>query len=514
MLFSSWQFIFAFLPVTLAVFFLIPPQPSWPRKIWLLAASLFFYGYWKVEYIPLLLFSICFNYAIAEIISRHRHHPAARVAIVAGVALNLLLLGYYKYTNFILQALGRVTEHHYGHFDIILPLAISFFTFTQIGYIVDVYRNQSLHYRFLDYALFVVFFPHLIAGPIVRHWEIIPQFAERVLKANLSDLSVGFALFLVGLYKKILLADPLSPYIASVYDAAAHGANVTWFDSWLGTLAFALQLYFDFSGYSDMAIGLARMFGMKFPINFASPYQAASINEFWMRWHITLTRFLREYLYFPLGGNRCGPWRHALNIMITMLLSGLWHGAGWTYVIWGGLHGFCLVIAHQWERLREWRGWRLEYWWYRGASVALTLLVVLFAWVFFRAPDVASARSILASMVGQHGFTMSNTVTNPEKLPGSLWAKAGVHFVAPTIEVESYTRLMQLAVLALVIALFFPNAQQLLARYSPALEETKPRRWFSLRLGWATGLVFGGAFFWVVRSFYVAAPTPFLYFNF
>ncbi len=513
MLFSSWQFIFLFLPVTLAVFFLIPPQPSWPRKIWLLAASLFFYGYWKIEYIPLLLFSICFNYAIAEIITRHRHHPAARVTIVVGVALNLLLLGYYKYTNFILQVLGRVSDHRFEHFDIILPLAISFFTFTQIGYIVDVYRNQSLHYRFLDYALFVVFFPHLIAGPIVRHWEIIPQFAERVLKANIADLSVGFALFLIGLYKKILLADPLSPYIATIYGAAGHGMTITWFDSWLSTLAFALQLYFDFSGYSDMAIGLARMFGMKFPVNFASPYQAASINEFWMRWHITLTRFLREYLYFPLGGNRCSPLRHAMNIMITMLLSGLWHGAGWTYVIWGGLHGGYLVVAHQWERFRKWRGWQLSHWSYHGFSVALTFIAVLFAWVFFRAPTISSAKSVIASMVGAHGLTMNDTITNPQKVPGLWWSKLGVQYVSPAFDAGPYTLVMQLVVLTLVIAFIFPNAQQLLANYSPALEQATPR-WFRLKLGWFTGMVFGGTFFWVVRSFYVAAPTPFLYFNF
>jgi alginate O-acetyltransferase complex protein AlgI len=514
MLFSSWQFIFLFLPAALAVFFLIPPQPSWTRKVWLLAASLFFYGYWKIEYIPLLLFSIGFNYIISEIITRHRHHPAARVAIIVGVSLNLLLLGYYKYTNFILQALGRVSDHHFEHFDIILPLAISFFTFTQIGYIVDVYRNQSLHYRLLDYALFVVFFPHLIAGPIVRHWEIIPQFAERVLKANIADLSVGAALFLIGLYKKVLFADPLSPYVASVYGAAARGVTITWFDSWLGTLAFALQLYFDFSGYSDMAIGLARMFGIKFPINFASPYKAASINEFWMRWHITLTRFLREYLYFPLGGNRCGPWRHALNILITMLLSGLWHGAGWTYVIWGGLHGVYLIISHQWQRFRTWRGWEFDSRACHVFTVALTFLAVLVAWVFFRANTLSAAGSVLGGMAGSHGLTMADTVTDPVKIPGVWWTKLGVRFVSPAFEFQGYTELMKLTVVALVIAWFLPNAQQLLASYSPALEQTTPPRWVRLKLGWLTGLVFGGAFFWVVRSFYVAAPTPFLYFNF
>lgn len=514
MLFSSWQFIFLFLPVSLAVFFLIPAQPAWPRKVWLLLASLFFYGYWKVEYIPLLLFSIGFNYAIAEIITRHRQHRAARVAIVLGVALNLLLLGYYKYTNFILQFFGRVSHHDYGHFDIILPLAISFFTFTQIGYIVDVYRNQSLHYRLLDYALFVVFFPHLIAGPIVRHWEIIPQFAGRILKVNIADMSVGAALFLIGLYKKMLLADPLSGYVDTVYGAAAKGLALTWFDAWLGTLAFAMQIYFDFSGYSDMAIGLARLFGIRFPINFASPYQADTVNEFWKRWHITLTRFLREYLYFPLGGNRCGPWRHALNIMVTMLLSGLWHGAGWTFIIWGGLHGFYMVVAHRWQHLVKRLGWRLDRWWYRGMAVGLTFLMVLFAWVFFRAPTLRVAGSVLSSMAGQHGLTMSQEITNPEKYPGRLWTQLGVRFVPGNIPVESYTRLMQLIVLTLVIALWFPNAQQLLGAYAPALEEPERPGWFRLKLGWGAGLLLGAAFFLVVRSFYVAAPSPFLYFNF
>jgi D-alanyl-lipoteichoic acid acyltransferase DltB (MBOAT superfamily) len=513
MLFSSWQFILLFLPVALAVFFLIPAQPTWPRKIWLLLASLFFYGYWKIEYIPLLLFSICINYTVAEFITRHRHHPAARAAIISGVSLNLLLLGYYKYTNFILHCLGHATRHDYGRFDIILPLAISFFTFTQISYVVDVYRNQSLHYRLLDYALFVVFFPHLIAGPIVRHWEIIPQFAERTLRANLADISTGLALFLVGLYKKMFLADPLSPFVATVYGAAATGAPVTCIDAWLGTLAFALQIYFDFSGYSDMAIGLARLFGIKFPINFDSPYQAASINEFWSRWHITLTRFLREYLYFPLGGNRCGPWRHVLNIMVTMLLSGLWHGAGLTFVIWGGLHGFYLVVAHRWQRFTQARAWRLDSRWYRFLAVSLTFLAVLFAWVFFRAPTIKVAGNVLGSMVGQHGLTMSDAVTNPQKIPGLWWSKLGVHFVPRTYNAE-YTPLVKSLLIMLVIAFCLPNIQQLLTAYAPALEKPARPGWFRIRLSWTSGLLLGGTFFWVVHSFYVAAPSPFLYFNF
>ncbi len=514
MLFSSWQFIFLFLPITVACFFLIPARWPWVRKFWLLGASLFFYGYWKVEYVPLLLFSIAFNYTVAEVITHHRHRPAAKAAVVAGVTLNLLLLGYYKYTNFIVEALGWAIQKPVGHFDIILPLAISFFTFTQIGYLVDVYRDQALHYRLLDYALFVLFFPHLIAGPIVRHWEIIPQFAERTLKVHVADVRLGVALFLIGLYKKVLLADGVAPYVSTVYTAAGQGVILTWFDAWLGTLAFALQIYFDFSGYSDMAIGLARLFGIKFPVNFASPYQAGSINEFWRRWHITLTRFLREYLYFPLGGNRCGAWRHAGNVLLTMLMSGLWHGAGWTFVIWGGLHGTFMVIAHRWQKLRQAQGWNWQGWWYRGLAVGLTFVAVLFTWVFFRAQNLKVAGQVLASMLGLNGLTMTYDAANPNRIPGRWWAHLGVHFVPGNLQVPSYGSLLQWITLMLVIVFFFPNSQKLLQEHVPALEKIDTPGWFRLKLGWGGGLLMGMAFFQVIRSFYAAAPSPFLYFNF
>jgi alginate O-acetyltransferase complex protein AlgI len=454
------------------------------------------------------------NYTAAELINRFRHHRTAKMVFISAIALNLLLLGYYKYTNFIVASLGWVTHRDVGRWDIVLPLAISFFTFTQISYLADVYRNQALHYRFLDYALFVVFFPHLIAGPIVRHWEIIPQFAERRLTMNLADINVGIALFLIGLYKKVLLADPVSNYVAAVYGAAGKGITLTWADAWLSTLAFALQIYFDFSAYSDMAIGLARLFGIKFPINFDSPYQAGSIGEFWTRWHMTLTRFLRDYLYIPLGGNRCGPWRQALNILVTMLLSGLWHGAGWTYVIWGGLHGVYLVVAHRWRKFVEWQGWRLDYLWYRLLSVSVTFLVVFFAWVFFRAPNVDSAMRVMSSMVGRHGLTMTKEWTNRATFAGLCWKKMGGRFVPKTFETGFSKELVVLVFVMMIIALLLPNAQQMLASYAPALEPVKRPGLFRLKLGWGSGLFFGVAFFWVVRTFYVAAPSPFLYFNF
>ena len=318
---------------------------------------------------------------------------------------------------------------------------------------------------------------------------------------------------LIGLYKKIFLADPFSQYVETVFHAAAAGGVVPWFDSWLALICFALQIYFDFSGYSDMAIGLARIFGIRFPINFNSPYQAASINEFWSRWHITLTRFLREYFYFPLGGNRCGAWRHSVNILVTMLLSGLWHGAGWTYVIWGGLHGCYLVISHRWQKFKEKR-WPLDGAWYRRSMKTLTLLAVLVAWVFFRAPNFATAASLLSSMSASHGVTMSMDTTNPARFPGRLFTRCGVRFVPQAFHVESYDWLFKLTAVALAGALLFPNSQELLAAYEPALEAVKRKRWFSLSLGWSGGLILGAIFFWLVRTFYVAAPSPFLYFNF
>jgi D-alanyl-lipoteichoic acid acyltransferase DltB (MBOAT superfamily) len=512
MLFSSWQFIFVFLPVTVSGFFLIPSRSGALRKIWLLLTSIYFYAYWKVEYLPLLFFSIVFNYSVAEVMARHRGGRTARLAIYFGMGVNLLLLSYYKYTNFVAHSLGLIVKHDVGPFDIVLPLAISFFTFTQISYLVDVYRDQTLHYRFLDYALFVLFFPHLIAGPIVRHWEIIPQYAERALRADRTDLSVGLAFFLIGLYKKVLLADNLAGYVASVYGAATQGTVLSCFDAWLGTIAFGLQIYFDFSGYSDMAIGLARMFGIKFPMNFNSPYQAGSIIEFWRRWHMSLTRFLREYVYFPLGGNRRGPRRQALNIMGTFLLSGLWHGAGWNFVVWGGLHGLFLAVASRWRALVQQWEWRTQRWAYRAASGVLTFLLITLTWAFFRAPKLSVATRVVASMCGQHGLTIPESLRG---VPGSrLLTHVGAHFVPHNLQVPSYQSVLLLTSVMALIAVFFPNSQQCLAGFGPVLEKVELRPGLQLKLRLADGIALGGLFFWVVRSYYASPPSPFLYFNF
>lgn len=516
MLFSTWQFILGFLPVVLAVFFLIPVKWRTARKIWLTFASLFFYGYWKVEYVPLLLISIGFNFTIAEWLTRWQGRPAARHILFAGVALNLLLLAYYKYAGFLMGTLGVVVGQEFTRFDIILPLAISFFTFTQIGYLVDVSRDPKLHYSFLDYSLFVVFFPHLIAGPIVRHWEVIPQYAERDLRANRTDLGVGLAIFLMGLFKKVLLADNAAVYANLIYGSAENGAHLDWFGAWFGTLAYAMQIYFDFSGYSDMAIGLARMFSIKFPFNFDSPYRAASIVEFWQRWHVTLTRFLREYVYFPLGGNRRGEGRQVFNVMVTFFISGLWHGAGWTFVIWGLLHGVYLVIAHQWARLRLRRGWEFPHWTYKRACVLVTFLAVMVSWVYFRSPNFIVANDVLASMTGARGLTMSDHIIDPANQLGRLLSAVGVTFVPDATGVEKalYQEALVIVFGLLLLAWAAPNSQQLLRRYGPLFETAiRPTRW-EISLNWKWGVAFGVLMFFVVRSHYTAIPSPFLYFNF
>ena len=351
MLFNSFVFIFAFLPAVLIGFHLLARKGRYDEALaWLVLASLFFYGWWKPPYLALLIGSVCFNYCLGAALERRHSKPV----LIAGIIGNLGSIGYFKYYNFFVGNLSGIWGVDWQFEEIILPLGISFFTFQQITFLVDAYRGSAKSCGFLRYCLFVTFFPQLVAGPIVHHKEILPQFAEgRALKITAYNLYVGITLFVIGLFKKVVLADNIAPYADGVFRAAEDGVALTFFESWAGSLAYTFQLYFDFSGYSDMAIGLGRMFGFGLPINFFSPYKARNIIEFWRRWHITLSRFLREYLYIPLGGNRKGHYRHYANLMITMFLGGLWHGAGWTFIIWGGLHGLFLCINHSWLQLTK-----------------------------------------------------------------------------------------------------------------------------------------------------------------
>jgi alginate O-acetyltransferase complex protein AlgI len=391
MLFNSQAFIVGFLPLVLASYYLLAGRPR-AREALLIAASLAFYGWWDVRFVPLLAGLTLANWLLVQWFGARRWS----LIPLAGIVLNLATLGLFKYADFLRGTAFGLVGVSFHPWHLVLPLGISFFVFQKLSYLIDLRRGEQRIYGFFDFCAFVTFFPQLIAGPLVRHNEIIGQFALDPRRDEVfENLSRGFVLFLIGLMKKVLLADSLA-MIADPLFAQAASAPLAFAPAWTAAGAYTLQIYFDFSGYSDMAIGLARMFGLRLPINFNAPYRADSIRDFWRRWHITLSRFLRDYLYIPLGGNRGGRLREAANLLVTMLLAGLWHGAGWTFVAWGGLHGVGLIANHAWQRL----GLRLP----RSIGVAFTLLFVIAGWVLFRAADFGTAGRILAGMIGQAGI--------------------------------------------------------------------------------------------------------------
>jgi alginate O-acetyltransferase complex protein AlgI len=407
-LFTTGTFLFLFLPATLLVFFgTARVLGRAAAAAWLALASLFFYGYWLPVYTILLLASVVANYGFGTLILRHQG-GLRRVWLIVAVTTNLAVLAYFKYANFLLSTANALAGTRFPLLPIILPLGISFFTFTQIAYLADVYAGKVEQRNPIHYLLFVTYFPHLIAGPVLHHAEMMPQFAlAENYRPRLENFVVGLAFLVIGLAKKILIADNMAPVANDAFDNRLQlGIGIG--HAWVGVLAYAFQIYFDFSGYSDMAVGLSLLIGVQLPYNFSSPYKARSIIEFWRRWHMTLSRFLRDYLYFALGGNRKGRVRRHVNLLVTMLLGGLWHGAAWTFVIWGGLHGIFLVVNHGWRYLCERYGFistalkrPLAALLWDGLATALTLTCVLIAWVFFRAKSLAAANAMLTSMFSQ-----------------------------------------------------------------------------------------------------------------
>jgi len=460
MLFNSYGFIFAFLPLTFLVY--LGVGPYLPRRAalgWLVLCSLFFYGWWNPAYLLLLVFSMVFNFLMGQVAGgRYSKSSAARkTGAVVGILVNLCLLGYFKYANFFMDQIHAVFPVRFELAPIILPLAISFFTFQQIAFLVDAYRGVAHEYHFVDYCLFVSFFPQLIAGPIVHHQEMMPQFVTADRKFDPLNLSVGLSYFFIGLFKKVFLADNLARYATPVFEAARSGETLTLVEAWGGVLSYTFQIYFDFSGYSDMAIGIAWMIGIRLPVNFNSPYKAGNIIEFWRRWHITLSRFLRDYLYIPLGGNRHGPGRRTTNVMITMLLGGLWHGAGWTFVVWGGLHGLFLAINHVWQRWRPGRDHPQDGGRAHPAGICLTFLSVVVAWVFFRAESMDSVLRILEGMAGLNGVSLSDNLASTL----NFLAGWGIRF-NDTGSFDSHG--LRWIVTAAVIVFAAPNSQEFMQR--------------------------------------------------
>jgi len=403
MLFNSYEFLLFFLPAVLVGYFLLGRSPR-IAIAFLVAASFFFYAWWRAQYLWLLAVSIAVNYAVGRaIVHRAARGQDARALLVLGIAFDLLLLGYFKYANFFLDNATWLVGMAPLHLDVILPIGISFFTFTQIAFLVDASKGKAAEPDALNYSLFVTYFPHLLAGPILHHREMMPQFADRSTKrVNWDNVARGLALLAIGLGKKVLIADTLA---LQANDAFGSVHPITFGDAWLGILCYTLQIYFDFSGYTDMALGMALMMNIRLPRNFDSPYRQRNLQEFWRHWHMTLTRFLREYVYIPLGGNRHGETWTACAVVITFLLGGLWHGANWTFVIWGLMNGLGLVLLRAWGAV----GVRLP----AFLSWAATFLFVNIAWVFFRAPDLATAGWYLGALRGSGGFEGFHLVVAP-----------------------------------------------------------------------------------------------------
>lgn len=487
MLFNSHEFILAFLPATLLAFFIVARASELAARVVLLGASFFFYAWWSVEYGLLIVATIVMNYGFGRALQHlasNRSQNARHLLIVA-LAVNLGLLGYYKYRNFFIENLGAALGFDWSLAPLVLPLAISFHTFQQIAYLVDSYRQKVEQPTLFSYALFVLFFPQLIAGPIVHHWQLLPQLhSRRMYRFDAESFAAGLTYFVLGLSKKVLLADPLSSVADPIFDAAV-AAPPTATEAATATLAYTFGLYFDFSGYSDMAVGLALMFGVRLPYNFNSPYRAVSIIDFWRRWHMTLSHWLRDYLYIPLGGSRHGPVRRHVNLMITMLLGGLWHGAAWSFMLWGALHGAFLIVNHAWNGLAA----RFAA---AGRPIALPQPVawgltfggVALAWIFFRSPSLEHALAMLNGLVGSNGL-------HSERLASAIGAGKGITLA-----------------LAAGIALLMPNTQQLIdgvgrSRRMPHL------RWSSGRV-WSTAL----AALFMLAFTQMSAVREFVYFQF
>ena len=418
MLFNSIEFIFFFLPITFVIYFVLNKKNHRHAQVFLVSASLFFYSWWHVIYLPLIVGSMAFNFWVSQ---RFRQ-GAKKSLLVWGVTANLGLLGYFKYSDFFIENLNWALGSQIDLLNLALPLAISFFTFQQIAYLVDSYRGEAKTDDFLNYAVFVTFFPQLIAGPIVHHKEMMPQFADKNNKQiHAENICRGLFIFAIGLFKKVIIADSFAVWATAGFDDAN---SLYFYEAWATSLSYTFQLYFDFSGYTDMAIGIALMFNIVLPLNFNSPYQARDIQDFWRRWHMTLSRFLRDYVYIPLGGNRRGSLLTYRNLLATFVLGGIWHGAGWTFVFWGLLHGLALCIHRLWQllgvRLWGWLAW------------LITFNFVNVAWIFFRAESWDDAIKVLKGMLGMTAHE-KYTVSIQFADTVSHWANYPFHDILPYV---------------------------------------------------------------------------------
>lgn len=520
MLFNSYSFIFVFLPLVVAGYYAcLRGGLEQTARQFLVLSSLVFYGWWNPVYLLLLIPSIGVNYAIGSRLAAYGPKAPGKLPLVlAGIALNLGLIGYFKYANFFVDSINAGFGTSLFLETIILPLAISFFTFQQIAFLVDSHRGKVPQQTLVNYALFVSFFPQLIAGPIVHHSEMMPQFKRKASNVWARNILIGSVIFSIGLAKKVLIADSIAPYANIVFNAASAGEAPSFLMAWQGAFAYSLQLYFDFSGYSDMAIGLARIFGIVLPLNFNSPFKSANIAVFWNNWHMTLSRFLRDYVYIPLGGNRAGNLKRLRNLFLTMVIGGIWHGAGWTFVLWGALHGAFLVTCQLWGQCLGVLGLQglQKNRFYLIAAQGLTLVSVITAFVFFRATSVDSAVLIVSGMFGAAPVELPNILA--AYVPGLADAlrPLGISFALGGGSTFVFAWLSILAFGGL--ALFAPNTQQIMRLYRPALGAKallgppKKRRWMYWRAR-PYAAVLAGALF-TTSLLALTQVSDFLYFQF
>jgi alginate O-acetyltransferase complex protein AlgI len=525
-LFNSYVFIFCFLPIVSAGYLLLrrTSKPLWPIA-WLVLASLVYYSWWRPEYLLLLMLSVGVNFGFGKlIIDGGLSRPQSRAVLTIGIIFNLCLLGYFKYAGFFVANVDNIFGAQWVVPNIILPIGISFITFQKIAFLVDAYRGLVRNFTLLNYAFFVTFFPQLIAGPITHHSEIMPQIGPSQRRDLAADLAVGISIFVVGLFKKVVIADSLAIYADAGYAMLRAGHPLDSASAWVTVLCYSFQLYYDFSGYSDMAVGLARMFGFRLPVNFYSPYKSTSIIDFWRRWHISLSRFLRDYLYIPLGGNRHGPVRRYLNLGIVMLLGGFWHGANWTFVVWGGVHGAMLALNHAWRAIPFSSSLAFKTRVAERIAMLATFVVVTLAWITFRADSLADAGTMMSYLAGPNllasfwGSIESQfgelkyvvKLTDEWFRPRELWPS-----VLPPNYLATETRPMGLLLLGVGIGTFtMPNTYQIFGRFEPALELPEETAWNGAltRLDWRVSLILATMFVFSILQ--LSHVSPFLYYQF
>jgi alginate O-acetyltransferase complex protein AlgI len=544
-LFNSYQFLFGFLPVAVAGFFALGVRSrSWALR-WIIFVSILFYAWWRPLNVLIIAPSILINFVLALALQRlatdEKRFRIARLVLLLGIAFNVAFLGYFKYVDFGMSTINDIFGTNLILTHIILPLGISFITFQKIAFLIDVHAGRVKSFTLQDYCLFVLFFPQLIAGPIVHYREMMPQFHSVSCRFDKQNFAVALTLLFFGLFKKVILADHLATVVSPIYNHAASGGGTSLLLAWAAAVGFTLQIYFDFSGYTDMALGIARFFGVRLPPNFNSPLKASSIIDFWLRWHMTLTRFLTAYIYNPLtlwltrrwlSKGRPGLSGHKTTVgaffcllmfplLLTMFVSGLWHGAGYGFIIWGVLHGFYLTINHAWRLIRPrlWSGTQSYERFMRPLGGLITFTSVAVAMILFRSPTMTSANDLLKGLVAQNGVALPQAIYDHLGPLAGWLHRAGVASVAPELwSSEEFGRMVMWILVSLLIALILPSTLQILARYEPALG-VKPR---TVGFGGRSINEWNASLPWAISMSIVAAmamlslggPSEFLYWQF